>query len=77
MAADPTETLEGSIIQVVGQVARCVRNEGHSSSREIEVIEAEAEASNAFEGVVVETEVVAASLPAKLDVGIDDVSVKI
>ena len=46
----------------------CVRNKGNPSAREVEIVETEAEATDAFVGVVVKAEVIGASLPAQLDV---------
>ena len=65
--------LEGAVVELVRRV---VGDEGHASSREVEVIEAESEPANALIGVEVEAEVVGATLPAQLNVGIDYITDK-
>ena len=67
---------ERTIVEVVGQIAWGVRHKGHASTGEVEIVEAEAEATDAFVGVVIEAEVIGASLPAQLDVGANYVSIK-
>ena len=52
-----------------------MRNERNAAAIEVEVVEAEANATNPFVGVEVKTKVVAAALPAQLDVGVDDIPV--
>ena len=52
-----------------------MRNERNAAAIEVEVVEAEANATHPFVGVEVKTQVVAAALPAQFDVGVDDIPV--
>ena len=52
-----------------------MRNERNAAAIEVEVVEAEANATNSFIRIEVKTKVVAATLPAQLDVGVDHLSV--
>ena len=50
-----------------------MRNERNAAAIEVEVVEAEANATHPFVGVEVKTQVVAAALPAQFDVGVDEI----
>ena len=63
------------MIHAVVQSRGCVGNKGHTGAGEVEVIEPEAEAANAFIGVVVEAEVIRPALPTQLDIGVDHIAV--
>ena len=56
-------------------IRRRMGNEGHAASLKVEVVEAEANTTNSFVRIEVQAKVVAATLPAQLDVGVDHFTV--